>query len=215
MKKISSILYFFILGVNIAFAQEKETRFQKELKLNLHIMFSADSRQLGPLSPVFTLVTKKHHRHDFELSNFRFSGENRAQKAFYLQKYPTAEVSHALWLRYQYTYSLLPEARFSPNLGASLQSRWSYQSFSQQRLRPFRYNEWVNHNFLELVPGVRWRLTDRIGIDYGIAMPLLQHTFVYGRLNSLALGDRAYGRYSIGSDPFVFFMSRLGVYIKL
>lgn len=215
MKRITSVLYFILLGVNIAFAQEKEARFQKELKLNLHIMLSADSWQLGPLSPVFTLTAKEHHRHDFELSNFRFSRYHEPQRAFPLQRYPITEASHALWLRYQYTYSWLPEARFSPNLGASLQSRWSFQSFSQQRVPFFQYNEWVNSNFLELVPGIRWRLTERVGMDYGIAVPLLQHTFVYGRLNSLALGDRAYGSYSVVSDPFGFFRSRLGVYIKL
>lgn len=214
MKRTSSILYFLLLFVNIAFAQQ-EAKFSKELKLNLNFMHSGESWQLGPLSPVFTLAAKKHHRHDFELSSFRFSRQQEPQGAISGRSYPVTNAGHAFWARYQYTYSFLPEARFSPNLGASLQSRWSYQSFARQRVRTFRYSEWVNNNFLELVPGVRWKLTERMGIDYGIAVPLLHHTFVYGRLNSRALGDRAYGSYSIISDPFGFFSSRLGVYIKL
>lgn len=214
MKKIASILYFLLIVVNTAFAQQ-EAKFSKELKLNFNIQYSAENWQLGPLSPVFTLVTPKHHRHDFELSRLRISGQQDSQRTTAVQAYPILHSNHAFWARYQYTYSFLPASRFSPNLGGSLESRWSYESFSMKRPRPFRFGEWVNHNFIELVPGLRWRLTDRMGIDYGIAVPVLQHTFVYGRLNSIAMGDRTYGRYSIVSDPFAFFRSRLGIYVKL
>lgn len=214
MKKISSILYFLLVVVHFAFAQQ-EAKFSKELKLNMNMRYSAESWQLGPLSPVFTLVTPKHHRHDFELSRLRISGQQDSRRTTAGQGYPMLNSSHAFWARYQYTFSFLPASRFSPNLGGSLESRWSYKSFSILRARPFRFGEWVNHNFLELVPGLRWHISDRIGIDYGIAVPVLQHTFAYGRLRSVAMGDRAYGRYSIVSDPFGSFRSRIGVYVKL
>lgn len=214
MKRIFSLLYFLLLLINVAIAQQ-EARFRKELKLNLNLEHSGGQWQLGPLAPVFTLVTDKLHRHEFELSSFRFSGSQTPQQAIAGQAYNTTKASHALSARYQYTYSFLSGARLSPNLGASLESQWSYQSFGRRSARTFRYSEWVNNNFLELVPGLRWKLTERMGIDYGVAVPLLSHNFVYGRINSLAMGDRAYGYYSLMSDPFGFFRSRLGIYVKL
>lgn len=214
MKRIFSTLYFVILFVNVASAQQ-EARFDKELKLNLNLMHSGEHWQLGPLAPVFTLVTNKHHRHDFELSSFRFSGSQTPQQAIAGRAYNTRNASYALSTRYQYTHSFLSGARLSPNLGASLESQWSYQSFARQGVRTFRYNEWVNNNFLELVPGLRWKLTELMGIDYGVAIPLLSHKFVHGRINSLAMGNRAYEYYAVMSDPFGFFRSRLGIYVKL
>lgn len=214
MKRTFLILNFCLLYACIALAQE-DVKFNKELKVNFPFQVAAGRWQPESLAAVLILETKRKNRHEFELGRFGFSRRGDQETDRHGQEYLIHRADHGLRLRYQYSFSFLPEARFSPFLAGSVQSRWSYYSFASERRPSFRYFHHSNVNIAALVPGARWRINERIGIDYGLEINLLQYNFQYSQIRSLGLGNYYYGTYSLRSEPFSAFRSRIGLYVKL
>lgn len=214
MKRTFLTLSFCLFCACIAFGQEK-VKSNKELKLNFSILMPDAQGWADFVSPVFILEKNAHTRHEFELSSFGFSKRREKERDRQGQEYLIRRADHGLGLRYQYTRSFLPDARLSPFIGGSFQTRWSYLSFASERRPSFRHLHHSNVNMVELVPGLRWRITERLGIDYAVGLNVLQHNFGYSRLHSHALGNQRYGSYSLQSHPLESFRNRLGLYIKL
>lgn len=214
MKRTFLILSFCLLCICMAFGQE-EVRFNKELKLNFPFQLAAGHFQPQSLAPVLILETKKQHRHEFELSRFGFSRRGDWETDRQGREYLVHRTDHGIWLRYQYSFSFMPEARFSPFLAGSIQAGWTYHSFATDRLPSFRYHHHNSSNTAAVMPGFRWRINERVGIDYGLGINLLQYDFRLTRIRSLALGNYYYGTYSLQSEPFSALRSRIGLYIKL
>lgn len=217
MKKTLTLLFLLLTILSAAYAQEKEPRFQKELKLNVRFELSEGGYTLGGLFPVLLLETKQQHRHEFELNRFGFSKKVLENALRNGAAYEDTEVNYSLGLRYQYTHTFAGGGNLAPFVGGALLTSWSGRSYETTSTTIFPNRTISNTNAIELVPGFRWRFTERIGLDVSTNFYVFTHEFFYAKVENPALPIRAQQawRNEFHSRPFDSFLSRVGMYIKL
>lgn len=217
MIKTLTLLFLLLIAIPATYAQEKEPRFQKELKLNVSFLSTESGYTLGSLAPVLLLKNKQHHRHEFELNRFGFSKKVEEKAPRNGSPYEDTDANYSLGLRYQYTHSFSSGGKIDPFVGGALLTTWSGRSYETTGSTVLPNQLILNTNALELVPGFRWRFTERIGLDVSTIFYVFMHEFIYHKVENPALpiGAQQHAQSKSHSRPFDFFLSRVGFYIKL
>lgn len=211
------LLLYVCFNLKAVFAQEKNPRFEKEIKLNINFRTVDGGFMAGELVPVFILKNQRLNRHEFELSSASFYNKKIELRNKHGDSYFDRSIQNRLFLRYQYTHTFLTEASFSPYFAGALKSGWKYGHFYPGSLADFERLSNKHENVLEIIPGARWSLSGRFGIDFSVILPLIRQEFEYQRVKNPSLPIRSQ-RLAINSfyfQPFEQFHSRLGIYIKI
>lgn len=206
-----------LLSFSVAFGQEKETRFRKALKLNVNFMATVDRYRVGDLAPVFILENKAGHQHSFELNRLAFSKEVEEETNRDGSLSENTYSFYRIGLRYQYTHSFLTEKKISPFVGAAIIAVLNGRNFETTGSTSFPNSVLANTNAIEFVPGARWKLTDRVGLDVSAIFYLLTHDFLFEKVQNPSLPISAHQNWQnkFYLRPLDFFHSRVGFYVKL
>lgn len=217
MKKNLSALFLFLCTCLTSYSQEKEVTLQKGLKLNVNLQFNERGHTLGNLAPAFVLENRHGNSHTFELNKIGFIKEIKTERDKYGNSFQTILKRRSLGLWYQYTHYFFAEERLLPYIGGAFLSLWGHNKFETGENSLFPYQHLGNANAFEFVPGARWRITERMGLDMAVVFYMLVHEFSYDKVENPYLPIRAQQNFSnqIYSRPFDFFLSRLGFYVKL
>lgn len=207
----------FLLSVSVVFGQEKEIRFRKALKLNVNFMATEGRDTLGGLAPVFILENKAGNQHSFELNRLAFSKEVEEKTNRYGSLYEDTHSNYSIGLRYQYTLSFLIGKRISPFVGAAFFTALTRLHFKPTGSTIYPCRTIININAIEFVPGARWQITDRIGLDVSAIFYMLTNKLLFDRVEnpSLPMSAQQNGQSKFYSRPFDLFLSRVGFYVKL
>lgn len=211
---LTALLFF---SVFVAFAQEKEVRFQKELKLNVSFLVTESGYTLGNLAPVLLLKNKQQHRHEFELNRFDFSEKIEEERDRYGNVYEDTDSKYSIGLRYQYTHSFPTGKKVSPYIGGAFLTVWTMRNYETTSSTIYPNRTILNTNAFEFVPGARWQITERVGLDISTIFYVLTNELLFDRIENPSLPIRAQqnGQSKFYSRPFDFFLSRVGFYVKL
>lgn len=206
-----------LLSVSVAFGQEKEIRFRKGLKLNVNFQTTGSGYTLGALAPVFILENKAGNQHGFELNRLAFSKEVKEKTNRDGSMYEDTHSYYRIGFRYQYTHSFLTGKRISPFVGTAFLTAFTRRNFETTGSTVYPYRTIINTNAIEFVPGARWQITDRVGLDVSAIFYVLTNDLLFDRVEnpSLPISAQQNGQSKLYSRPFDFFLSRLGFYVKL
>jgi hypothetical protein len=217
MMKTSVLTALFLFSAFVAFAQEKDVRFQKELKLNVSFLVTESGYTLGNLAPVFILENKSGNRHEFELNRLFIYKEVTKKTNSYGNPYEDTNSRYSIGLRYQYTYSFPTGKKVSPYIGGAFLTDWTMRNFETTSSTIYPNRTIFNTNALEFVPGAKWRITERLGLDISTVFYVLTHELLFDRVENPSPPIRAQqnAQSKFYSRPFDFFLSRVGFYVKL
>ena len=215
MKKL--IVLLGLLLPFASFAQGDETRFKKEVKLNVNFWAAEENFSIGNLAPAFTLQNRKQNRHTFELYDFGFSRKVEGELDGYGNEYKNFFHNYTFGVRYKYTQSFLSEKSFSPFLGGGVLAMWNLKTFkSSSELHYPR--AWLNTlSAFELVPGIRCRLSKRVGVDVSAVFYVIEYEAKYTEVENPALPLKYWKNWKseLNVKPFEGIYGRVGLYVKL
>jgi hypothetical protein len=217
MMKGSLLTALLLFSAFVAFAQEKEVRFQKELKLNINFLMTESGYTLGNLAPVFILENKAGNLHAFELYRLDFSENIEEETDRYGNAYEDTDTRHSIGLRYQYTHTFPTGKKISPFIGGAFLTVWTLRSFETTVSTIYPNRTIINTNAFEFVPGARWQITDRVGLDVSAILYVLTNELLFDKVEnpSLPISAQQNGQSKFYSRPFDFFLSRVGFYVNL
>jgi hypothetical protein len=217
MMKASLLTALLLFSAFVAFAQEKEVRFQKELKLNVSFLMTESGYTMGNLAPVFILENKLGNRHEFELNRLDFSEKIEEESDRYGNAYEDTDSKYSIGLRYQYTHAFPTGKKVSPFIGGAFLTIWTMRNFETTGSTQYPNRTILNTNAFEFVPGARWQITERVGLDISTIFYVLTNELLFDRVENPSLPIRAQqnGQSKFYSRPFDFFLSRVGLVVKL
>ncbi|WP_152425028.1 hypothetical protein [Nafulsella turpanensis] len=216
MKKKLLILLILLLRFS-SYAQKEVPRFQKEVKLNVPLLLKANHLGLGNLAPVFIMENRAGKLHEFELSWFSLSRDLEEDTNSQGKVFKNIHLRYNGGLRYQYTHMFSAEKRISPFIGGAISTIWYSHTFKPMTLMKFPSSQVRNTNALELIPGFRWRLSERVGVDVSIILNAVVHKFNFDKIENPALPLKYWRNWNneLYVKPFEQLHTRFGLFVKL
>ena len=211
MSRLYLITLLFLMPL-LTFSQEEgqKMRFSKEVKINSNFRSREKVYQFGELASVLILETQRKIRHEFEINKIGFFIDNQPKMIH-------RDRNYVLGLRYQYTYPILKGKPLLPFVAAGFQSVWNFERFPSQGLYSYKSYRNKHSNIVEIIPGLRIPISEKMGFDISCALPVIQHFFQYDEVDNpyLSIQQSRRAFHELYFQPFWQFHSRLGFFVKL
>lgn len=187
------ILYPFLFLIFIIEAKSQNSfsdQLNNAIKININYtkVIGRNNAHIGNLAPVYMKVSRRNNFHEFELNTLAF--DKSEVNSYTSSGYQVQRVVHTfdIGLRYQFTWSILKEGRWLPQVGMSMLGM--YESiFNHPVLSGIYYDRtWrrIGGTF-SLIPQLRFNISDKFFIDLGLPINIFDVGFVYQRIHDPSL----------------------------